>query len=150
MSVYVLSIVRLGNGETYGTRKKILSPTGRLLIMLLTMGDAIRRMFTGSRPIDWIILAIEFLVLLIIAWEFYWHVQQRSEARRYEQDLKAKLDALTPEEREGLKALLKGGQPKLVVAISLTNKVYGLVLRMPHGLEIAPDSREFITRWFSK
>jgi hypothetical protein len=118
--------------------------------MLLTMGDAIRRMFTGSRPIDWIILAIEFLVLLIIAWEFYWHVQQRSEARRYEQDLKAKLDALTPEEREGLKALLKGGQPKLVVAISLTNKVYGLVLRMPHGLEIAPDSREFITRWLSK
>jgi hypothetical protein len=87
---------------------------------------------------------------LIIAWEFYWHVQQRSEARRYEQDLKAKLDALTPEEREGLKALLKGGQPKLVVAISLTNKVYGLVLRMPHGLEIAPDSREFITRWLSK
>lgn len=114
------------------------------------MVDAVWRMFEGTRPIDWIILAVDCLVLLIIAWEFYWTLRDRITTRKYEASLEGKLASLTSEERDGLQSILNGGQPKLHVATSLTNKVYGVVIRMPNGLEIATEHRAFITRWLNK
>jgi hypothetical protein len=131
-------------------RKKIFGPSSRLLIVLLTMVDAVRRVFEGTRPIDWIILAVEGLVLLVIAWEFYWTVTDRISARKYARGLEQKLTSLTAEERDGLQTILNGGQPKLQVGVSLTMKVYGVVIRAPIGLEIAPEHRAFVTRWLSK
>jgi hypothetical protein len=47
--------------------------TGRLgrlgAIVLLVTGNTIRRMFSGSRPFDWLMLAVEVLVLGLIAYE---------------------------------------------------------------------------------
>lgn len=131
-------------------RKKVFGSSSRLLIVLLVMVDAVWRMFEGTRPIDWIILAVDCLVLLIIAWEFYWTLRDRITTRKYEASLEGKLASLTSEERDGLQSILNGGQPKLHVATSLTNKVYGVVIRMPNGLEIATEHRAFITRWLNK
>lgn len=140
----------LSDVQTKVLRKKILRPSWRLLIGLLVMVDAIRTLFQGTRPIDWIIFVVEFLVLCLIGWEFYWNFKDRYAARKDERDMKVKLGSLTPEERGGLDVILKGGQPQVHIAIALTNKIYGLVIRMPHGLEIASDHRAFITRWLGK
>ena len=130
-----------------GCRKKICNPYSRLLIVLLVMGDAVRRLFEGTRPIDWIILVVDSLVLLLIAWEFYWTLQNRYASRKYERGLETKLASLSPEERDGLRDILKGGQPPLHVATALASKIYGLVIRQSNGLEVAPEHRAFVTHW---
>jgi hypothetical protein len=39
------------------------------LVVILIMLDTLRRMFAGTRPIDWVMLVVEILVLAIIAAE---------------------------------------------------------------------------------
>jgi hypothetical protein len=130
-------------------RKKIMRPSWRLLILLLVMVDATWRLFEGTRPIDWIILVVDCLVLLVIAWELYRTEKDRWASRKYQQRLEAQLAKLTDEERDGLKTILNGGQPKLHIKESLAQKIYGLVVRTPsdNRLEIPLEHRSFLTGW---
>jgi len=41
----------------------------RLVVFIVTIMDAIRRLFYGTRPIDAVMIVIELLVLIVIAWE---------------------------------------------------------------------------------
>jgi hypothetical protein len=46
------------------------------------MLDTLRRMFEGSRPIDRVMLVIELLVLVLIAWEVGVGILERCEAKK--------------------------------------------------------------------
>ena len=63
----------------------------RLLVVLLVILDTLRLMLYGTRPVDQLMLIIEFLILVFIVWEFGWKVRDwakaRGEQKEYERDM---------------------------------------------------------------
>jgi hypothetical protein len=61
-----------------GSKRLGLFSRGRILLVLgLVMLDTLRRMLGDSRPIDQLMLGIEFLVLLLIAYEVWTGIKDR-------------------------------------------------------------------------
>jgi hypothetical protein len=52
------------------------------VITLLALANTIRHMMEQTRPIDWVMLAIEAAVLLLIAYEIYVGVKERKKAKQ--------------------------------------------------------------------
>jgi hypothetical protein len=110
-------------------------------------------MLEGTRPVDVIMLVIEFLILFFIVWEFIWKVRDWCRARQdkkdYEHDMTERLTHLTPEEAGALKGLiLRGIQPSEIVALAVMNKIYGILVRdFVLGWRIDTDHKDYMTRW---
>jgi hypothetical protein len=64
-----LECITIFGWTTSGTKPQKWAKSAKLLVVLLIMLDTLRRMFHDVRPIDWIMLVVEVLVLLLIAYE---------------------------------------------------------------------------------
>jgi hypothetical protein len=130
--------------------------TAHYLITILIMCDAIRRMLEGTRPVDQLMLVIEFLILVFIVWEFGWKVkdwyQERRKTKEYEDEMVKKLSHLAPEEAEAMQDLiLRGQQPPDQIALSTQQKIFPILAR-DHvlGWSIDRDHRDYMKRWAKK
>src|SRR5438128_1380103 len=81
----------------------------RLAVVLVLVLDTLRRMFSGTRPVDYVMLVIEFLVLFIILWEAVAHAVHRSRIRRRTKVLGPLLTAGQELQRKGPSAIRQGG-----------------------------------------
>lgn len=80
------------------TKKYVpLTPRRRILFLLTTgliMLDTLRRIFEGTRPIDTIMLIIELLVLLLIAYEVWAGIQARRQERKRKKEVEKRVSAM--------------------------------------------------------
>src|SRR5713101_2266532 len=111
------------------------------------MCDTIRRLLEGSRPVDQTMLVIEFLILLFILWEFAWKVwdwlKARRERKEYENDVAARLAAISPEESSALvDFILHNKQPVEQTTLSLLDKLQ-LISRDFTGWFIPREHRDY-------
>jgi hypothetical protein len=67
------------------------------------MLDTIRRMFADNRPIDNVMLVVELLVLLLIAYEVWIGILERRKERKRKNDVREKVSALRNAMFEGQK-----------------------------------------------
>jgi hypothetical protein len=124
----------------------------RILIVLLIMCDTIRRMLEGTRPVDQLMLWIEFLILVFIVWEFGWKVKdwyrERRRTREYEDEMTRKLSQISPEHAKALTELfLEGKQPPSGIAELLQPTLHPLLARDFVGWFIAVEYRDYMRRW---
>jgi hypothetical protein len=73
--------------------------SGRVLVVLLIMLDALRRILDGeTRPVDVLMLVIELLILLLILLEFAWKVvdwwREKRETKQRERDINVFLGSI--------------------------------------------------------
>jgi hypothetical protein len=54
-----------------------------ILTILLFMCDTVRRMMSGIRAVDWVMMVMEFLVLVLIAYEVGMPILERRKQRKY-------------------------------------------------------------------
>jgi hypothetical protein len=67
---------------TEGGRLRLLAA-----IVLLITGNTIRHMFSGTKPFDWLMLVVEVLVLLLIAYEVFVGVYRHRRKRERKQHI---------------------------------------------------------------
>jgi len=108
--------------------------------------------FKGTRPVDQLMLIIEFLILVFIVWEFGWKVkdwyQDKQRKRQREDEMTKKLSHLAPEKAEALRHLvLEGKQPPGDIAASLQAKLHPIVGRDFVGWFIDVEYRDYMQRW---
>jgi hypothetical protein len=107
-----------------------------------------------TRPVDWVMLVIEALILIFIVWEFVWKVKdwysERLEGIRYETEVNGYLSQLDQEEEQAVSELVLDGKglPSSILQRMLAENSKRLLTRDNFlGWNIAPKYKNYVRRW---